>query len=70
MKRISALPAQQKIKLFHDLDSIAKFNKQLFFSSFFDSLVNEYKQNIDSAMIEIKQHCHGHNCAVIVQLMQ
>ena len=70
MKRISGLPAQQKIKLFMDLDSIAKFNKHLFFSSFFDSLINEYKQNMDSAMIEMAQHCHGHNCAIITQLMQ
>jgi hypothetical protein len=70
MKRISVLPAQQKTKLFSDLDSIAKFNKHLFFTSFFDSLVNEYKQNMDSAMIEMAQHRLGHNCAVITQLMQ
>jgi hypothetical protein len=70
MKRISGLPAQQKIKLFMDLDSIAKFNKHLFFSSFFDSLINEYKQNMDSAMIEMTRHRLGHNCAVITQLMQ
>ena len=70
MKRICALPVQQKIKLFADLDSIAKFNKQLFFSSFFASLINEYKQNMDCAMIEIKQYCHGHNCDIITQLMQ
>jgi hypothetical protein len=70
MKRISVLPVQQKTKLFSDLDSIAKFNKHLFFTSFFDSLVNEYKQNIDSAMIEMAQHRLGHNCSVITQLMQ
>jgi hypothetical protein len=70
MKRISVLPVQQKIKLFSDLDSIAKFNKHLFFSSFFDSLINEYKQNMDSAMIEMTRHRLGHNCAVITQLMQ
>jgi hypothetical protein len=70
MKRISVLPVQQKTKLFSDLDSIAKFNKHLFFTSFFDSLVNEYKQNMDSAMIEMTQHRLGHNCAAITQLMQ
>jgi len=70
MKRISSLPIQQKIQLYSDLDNIANFNKQLFFGSFFNGLVSEYKQNIDSAMIKMNQHCHGHNCAIITQLMQ
>jgi hypothetical protein len=70
MKRISNLPVQQKTKLLSELDSIARFNKHLFFTSFFDIIVNEYKQNMDSAMIEMEQHCHGHNCAKITQLMQ
>ena len=70
MKRISVLPVQQKTKLFMDLDSIAKFNKHLFFTGFFDGLVKEYTQNMDSAMIEMARHRLGHNCAVITQLMQ
>ena len=70
MKRISSLPAQQKIKLFNSLNSIAKFNKQLFFNKFSSKLINEYKQNMDSAMIEMNQHHHGRTCAVITQLMQ
>ena len=70
MKRISSLPAQQKIKLFNSLNSIAKFNKQLFFNEFSSKLINEYKQNMDSAMIEMNQHHHGRTCAVITQLMQ
>ena len=70
MKRISVLPVQQKTKLFMDLDRIAKFNKHLFFTGFFDSLVKEYTQNMDSAMIEMARHRLGHNCAMITQLMQ
>jgi hypothetical protein len=70
MKRISNLPVQQKIKLFSDLNDIAKFNKQLFFGEFFNDLVNEYKQNMNSAMIEMNQHHHGRNYADIVKLLQ
>jgi hypothetical protein len=70
MKRISSLSEQQKIQLFNNLNSIAKFNKQLFFGSFFNELTNEYKQNMHTAMFEINQHHHGHNCAAITRLMQ
>lgn len=70
MKRISNLPVQQKIKLFGELNKIAAFNKHLFFNDFFSKLIREYKQNMDVAMIEINQHCHGRNCAMITQLMQ
>jgi hypothetical protein len=70
MKRISCLSAQQKNQLFNNLNSIAQFNKQLFFDQFASKLINEYKQNMDSAMIEMNQHHHGRNCAIITQLMQ
>jgi hypothetical protein len=56
MKNIKNLTDSEKTQL-HD---IASRNKQRFFSTeFHQFVVDEFKSNLDSAMIEMKKHCLG-----------
>lgn len=53
MSRLAALPTQQKFKLWQDMNEIASYNKQLFFSQqFHDQVVSEFNANL-TAGIEI-----------------
>lgn len=51
MKRISALPAEEKTKLYNAIRSIAKKNRALFFSKqWHDLLIQEFKTNFNQAI--------------------
>jgi len=55
MKRIAILPAEEKKQLYANLRTIAARNKQLFFSkSWHDSIVQEYKDNLEAALLKTK----------------
>lgn len=57
MKSISQLPAEKKLDLFEQMHKIAEYNKQRFFSQdFFDTVINEYKENFALAYQETKKH--------------
>lgn len=60
MTRISALSASDKIVLWHRLHLIAERNKQRFFSAEWQSsIVQEYVDNTNHAMITMNQNCTG-----------
>jgi hypothetical protein len=57
MKRIANLPPVLQKKLFVQLNHIAEFNKQRFFSQeFFQQIVQEYKTNLSVALNQAAQH--------------
>ena len=56
MKRISNLGPQQKIDLYYQLDTVCQYNKQHFFNNIFDIVVNEYKTNMDKAIITMNNN--------------
>lgn len=70
MKRIAGLDADAKQVLYTKLHEIAQRNKQRFFNGLFDQVVEEYKSNLDQAMIIMQQHCTGKHRATIRQLLQ
>ena len=60
MSRISALNQSDKNVLWHKLHEIAKRNKQRFFSAEWQaSIVQEYIDNMNQALITVNQHCTG-----------
>jgi len=61
MQRISLLPVDDKKQLFKKLRKIASDNKKRFFSLAFTNLVlQEFENNLDSAVCSLKQnHCNG-----------
>ena len=60
MTRISSLNALDKIVLWNQLHKIAARNKQRFFSAEWQaSIVQEYVDNMNHAMITVNQHCTG-----------
>jgi hypothetical protein len=55
MKRISSLSPDKKLKLSAELQEIADFNRQLFFSKkFYKTVVNEYLTNVQSGLEKLK----------------
>ena len=70
MKRIADLDAAAKQVLYTKLHEIAHRNKHRFFNGLFDQVVEEYKSNLDQAMIIMPQHCTGKHRATIRQLLQ
>jgi hypothetical protein len=70
MKRITGLDAAAKQVLYTKLHAIAERNKQRFFNGLVDQVMNEYKTNLDWAMVIMQQHCTGKHRAVIKQLLQ
>ena len=70
MKRIAALDTAAKQVLYTKLHAIAERNKQRFFNGLFDQVMNEYKTNLDQAMIVMQQHCTGKHRDAIQQLLQ
>ena len=70
MKRISALDADAKQVLYTKLHEIAQRNKQRFFNSMVDQVLDEYKINLDYAMQIMQQNCTGHHRTMIRQLLQ
>jgi hypothetical protein len=60
MTRISALNPFDKIVLWNQLHQIAERNKQRFFSAAWQaSIVQEYVDNMNQAIITVNQHCTG-----------
>lgn len=60
MSRIAALSSSDKIVLWHRLHLIADRNRQRFFSAEWQSsIVQEYVDNMNQAMIMLNQHCTG-----------
>ena len=60
MQRISQLPQGKKQALWTELDSIAKFNKQHFFSEkFHNQITDEFVQNFNSALSVCKDNATG-----------
>jgi hypothetical protein len=70
MKRIAALDAEAKQVLYTKLHEIAQRNKQRFFNGVFDQVIEEYRTNLDQAMIMMQQHCTGQHRVIIDQLLQ
>ena len=70
MKRISALDADAKQVLYKKLHEIAQRNKQRFFNGLFDQVIEEYRTNLDQAMVIMQQHCTGRHRTAIRQLLQ
>lgn len=70
MKRISVLDANTKQVLHTKLHEIAQRNKHRFFNGLFDQVIEEYKTNMDQAMVIMQQHCTGRHRAAIRQLLQ
>ena len=57
MKRISNLPPTLQLKLLAQLNHIADFNKQRFFSQeFFQQILQEYKTNLSVALNQAAEH--------------
>ncbi len=60
MSRIRSLASADKIVLWNQLHQIAERNKQRFFSAEWQaSIVQEYVDNMNQAMITVNQHCTG-----------
>lgn len=60
MKTISKMPMDQKHQLLTQMNAVAEYNKQLFFSEEFrNSIINEFKQNFDQAVDEAAKYRTG-----------
>jgi hypothetical protein len=70
MKRIAALAPDAKQVLYTKLHEIAQRNKQRFFNGLFDQVIEEYKTNLNQAMVIMQQHCTGRHRTAIRQLLQ
>jgi hypothetical protein len=70
MKRIADLDTAAKQVLYTKLHEIAQRNKQRFFNGLFDQVMEEYRTNLDQAMVIMQQHCTGQHRVVIGQLLQ
>jgi hypothetical protein len=56
MQSISQLPLNEKTSLFNNLQSIANYNRRLFFSKkFYNRIINEYTENIKTGLSDVKQ---------------
>ena len=70
MKRIAALDADAKRILYTKLHEIAQRNKQRFFNGLFDQVIEEYKINLNQAMVVMQQHCTYKHRSAIQQLLE
>ena len=70
MARIAALGTESKTQLFAAMNEIALRNQQRFFNGLHDQVINEYKANLNHAMIMMQQHCTGRHSAVIKALVR
>jgi len=69
MTRISLMSPESKNQLYIKLNDIAKRNKQQFFNGLHDQVINEYKNNMNQAMITMQQHCTRKHLARIKELI-
>jgi hypothetical protein len=70
MKRIASLDTAAKQLLYTKLHAIAQRNKHRFFNGLFDQVIEEYRANLDQAMIVMQQHCTGKHRTEIRRLLQ
>ncbi len=70
MKRIASLAPNAKQVLYTKLHEIAQRNKHRFFNDLFDQVIEEYKTNMNQAMIVMHQNCTDQHSMVIKQLLQ
>jgi hypothetical protein len=70
MKRIAGLDTGAKQVLYTKLHEIAQRNKKRFFNGLFDQVIEEYKTNLDRAMIVMQQHCTGKHRTETRRLLQ
>jgi hypothetical protein len=70
MQRISQLSTTEKYKLYTDLDVICQRNKQHFFNGFVDQVIEEYKNNLDTAMKIMQRNCTGKHLTEIKKLLK
>jgi hypothetical protein len=62
MQRISALTTDQKNQLIQNIQPIVEHNQKLFFSQqFHDSVVSEFKKNLDTGIAKVKSGSIGKN---------
>lgn len=55
MSTLAAMPADQKQKLYRDMQTVCEFNRKRFFSNeFFQSVVAEYKENLTNGIQQLK----------------
>jgi hypothetical protein len=55
MKRIDQLCHETKQQLLSDIQAVANYNQRLFFSKeFYNQVIDEFKQNLDQAVLEVK----------------
>jgi hypothetical protein len=60
LKSIANIPADQRCKLFEQVQSVCEFNQQRFFGQdFFNQLVTEYQDNINTAVDLVRPHLSG-----------
>ena len=69
MKRISALNTDAKQVLYTKLHEIAHRNKHRFFNGLFDQVIEEYKTNLDQAMVIMQQYRTSKHRTAIWQLL-
>lgn len=70
MKRIAELDCDAKQILYTKLHEIAQRNKQRFFNGLFDQVIEEYKINLNQAMVIMQQHCTNKHHNVVQKLLQ
>ena len=60
LKSIADMPDDQRCKLFEQVQSVCTFNKERFFGQdFFNQLVTEYQDNINTAVDLVRPHLSG-----------
>jgi len=69
MARIAALDPESKTQLFAAMNTIALRNQQRFFNGLHDQVINEYKNNMDQAMVVMQQYCTNKHHTVIQELL-
>jgi hypothetical protein len=62
MQTIANLPVDEKNKMYKDVKEITDYNKNLFFSNdFLNTIIDQFKNNFNDAMIEINNSKQGNN---------
>ena len=70
MQRISQLNSTKKYKLYTDLDVVCQRNKQHFFNGFVGQVVDEYKTNLDQAILIMQQNCTNKHLIEVRRLLE
>jgi hypothetical protein len=68
MQRIAKLNKCEKIALWKTLHDIAQHNKEIFFNHLQKQVIDEYVDNLDQGVSEMKKHCTGKHYRAVLQL--